>query len=113
MAGEYIGLRMNPSLADRIHREANRRGITDSELIREILSEYFVADESITQRLAEQIIGRLSQAVSAGIRDVWSEDQVAALGGALTWAVLKASKMPDAEIASIVQSVQGALLRKE
>ena len=112
MANPVIGVRLPERLAEKIHAEAARRGQSDSALVREIIAEYFVADASITQRLAEQIVGRLSQAVVRSVKDAWGTAELSALGGALAWSVLSAMQVPNDRANDIVVSVQSALSQR-
>lgn len=69
MAGDFLALRLPGRLADRLRSEAAKRGMSTSALVREILSRYFVSEESFLQEMVDGLAPRLTRAVMAAVED--------------------------------------------
>jgi plasmid stability protein len=104
-----LGVRLSTTLGDRVAAEAARRGVSASALVREILTEYFVSDETVTQKIVEAIVGRMESAIRASVSDVMGSKQIADLGVALAYANLVGLSKPAGEIPPILAQIRKAL----
>lgn len=107
---EVLGVRLPPALADRIAAEAARRGVSESEVVRDILSRYFLSEEGYVQEFAEQVVPRLVRAVTSAVREGLRVPDVAVM---LVYAVMTALGKSGQEIATVADRVRSALKEGE
>lgn len=104
-----IGVRLSAGLAERVVAEAARRSIPASALVRSILTEYFVSDETVTQKIVEAIVGRMESAIRSSVADAMGPPQISSIGVALAYANLVSLGKSPNEIPPILAQIRKAL----
>lgn len=110
---EVVHLRLPALLLRRIDAIAQERGQARSEVIRALVAQSLDVEGIgivVGSFVGERVEASVVSAVREAMVDLLSRKQIASLGVALSFAILKSQARPNDEIAPILKSVRAALL---